>query len=320
MVCCMTQTVAGCDARILKCLAARRESKSIEFKEQFLPTDIRQSLEVLKDIVAIANSGGGALAIGIANSGAASGADVNPVLTHDHAKYCDLIRKYTLQNFCDFEVIEADKDGHTVAIFLINPPDFPLLFERPGTYAIENNTKQITVFGQGTVFFRHGAKSEHGTGDDIRRFMQQRIREMEGQLMKGMRRVAESPRGSQIQVVPARTTDERPGSAVGVRLTTDKNAPGVISVDRGVLCPYRKKELMVELRKRLPSDLMASPFDIQAINKVYNILSKEQFCWRPDYSSPQYSDAYVDWLVEKITGDTDFMRIAKEKYYEISHS
>ena len=295
------------DARISKCLGAKRESKSIEFKEQFLPTDPRQSLEVLTDIVAIANSGGGALAIGIDSSGTASGTDVNHVLAHDHAKYCDFIRKYTLQNFCDFEVVEAEKDGHTVAIFLINPPDYPLLFERPGTYAIENNTKQVTVFGQGTVFFRHGAKSEHGTGDDIRKFMQQRIREMEAELLKGMRRVAESPRGSKIQVVPAGAADERPASAVGVRLTADKNAPGVIPVDRGVLCPYRKKELMIELRKRLPS-----PYDIQAINKVYSILSKEQFCWRPDYSSPQYSDAYVDWLVEKITGGTDFLRIAKE--------
>jgi hypothetical protein len=274
------------DVRISKCLAAKRESKSIEFKEQFLPTDPRQSLEVLKDIVAIANSGGGALTIGIDNSGMALGTDVMHVLAYDQAKYCDLIRKYTLQNFCDFEVVEADKDGHSVAIFLINPPDYPLVFERPGTYAIENNTKQITVFGQGTVFFRHGAKSEHGTGDDIRKFMQQRIIEMEALLLKGMRRVAESPRGSKIQVVPAGTVDERPGSAISVRLTTDKSARGVIPVDRGVLCPYRKKELMIELRKRLANDLMPSPYDIQAINKVYNILSKEQFCWRPDYSSP----------------------------------
>jgi hypothetical protein len=217
-------------------------------------------------------------------------------------------------------VVEADKDGHSVAIFLINPPDYPLVFERPGTYAIENNTKQITVFGQGTVFFRHGAKSEHGTGDDIRKFMQQRIIEMEALLLKGMRRVAESPRGSKIQVVPAGTVDERPGSAISVRLTTDKSARGVIPVDRGVLCPYRKKELMIELRKRLANDLMPSPYDIQAINKVYNILSKEQFCWRPDYSSPQYSDAYVDWLVEKITGDADFLRVVREKYHEIGHS
>jgi len=239
------------DTRISKCLAAKRESKSVEFKEEFSPTDPRQSLEVLKDIVAIANSGGGALAIGIDNSGAASGTDVRAVLVHDHAKYCDLIRKYTLQNFTDFEVVEAEKDGHLVAIFVINAPDYPLVFEKPGTYPLESN-KQQTAFAQGTVFFRHGAKSEHGTSDDLRRFMQQRMREMETQLLKGMRRVAEAPRGSQLQVIPSGAGAERHGGGVGVRLTTDKDAPGVIPIDRGVLCPYRKKELLAELKKRLP--------------------------------------------------------------------
>ncbi len=96
------------DARIAKCLTAKRESRSVEFKEQFLPADAKQSLEILKDIVAIANSGGGTLVVGIRNSGEPSGVDVSLVLDHDHAKYCDLIRKYTLQDFCDFEVVEAD--------------------------------------------------------------------------------------------------------------------------------------------------------------------------------------------------------------------
>jgi predicted HTH transcriptional regulator len=86
------------DLRLTKCLTAKRESKSIEFKEQFQPSDSRQALEVLKDIVAIANSGGGALAVGINNLGEASGADVSATLRHDHAKYCDLVHKYTLHS------------------------------------------------------------------------------------------------------------------------------------------------------------------------------------------------------------------------------
>ncbi len=136
---------------------------------------------MLKDIVAIANSGGGTLAVGINNAGEASGTEVTAVFDFDHAKYCDLIRKYTLQNYCDFEVIEATKDGLGVAVFVINPPDAPLVFEKPGTYAVDNNRQQ-TAFGQGTVYFRHGAKSETGTTDDLRKFMDLRMREVEGQL------------------------------------------------------------------------------------------------------------------------------------------
>lgn len=184
------------DARITKCLTAKRESKAVEFKEQFAPTDPRQALEVLKDIVAISNSGGGTLAVGISNAGQATGGDIRAALNYDHAKYCDLIRKYTNQNFTDFEVLEAEKDGHTVAIFLIEPPDFPLVFEKPGTYPIEGSKHQQTAFAQGTILFRHGAKTESGTTDDLRKFMQDRFKGIQDQLVKGMRRVSEAPRGS----------------------------------------------------------------------------------------------------------------------------
>lgn len=306
------------DPRLTKCLTAKRESKSVEFKQEFLPTDPQQSLEILKDIVALANSGGGTLAIGIDNAGVATCADVVPVLEYDHAKYCDLIHKYTLQNFCDFEVVEGQKDGCKVAVFIINVPDYPLIFQRPGTFSIGNN-KQQTAFGQGTIFFRHGAKSEHGTSDDLRRFIQTRLRELQDQLMRGLRKVSEAPRGSQLQVISPASGGQMPTGNVGVRLTTDKNAPGVVAIDRGVLCPYRQKEVRAELRKRLPDDLVPTTHDLTAINKVYGILSKDEFSWRPEHSSPQYSDAYVDWLVQKINDDAKFLSTTREKFYEITH-
>jgi hypothetical protein len=133
------------DPRVEKCLSAKRETKSVEFKQELQPGDPAQFLEILKDIIAIANSGGGTLAIGLDNSGNPSGKDVAGVLSYDHAKYCDLIRKYTNQNYCDFELVEARKNGWQLALFLINPPDFPLVFEKPGTYAVGKD--QRTAFG-----------------------------------------------------------------------------------------------------------------------------------------------------------------------------
>lgn len=303
------------DPRVAKCITAKRESKSVEFKQCFSPTDARESLEVLKDIVAIANSGGGALAIGIDNAGNVSGTDVKPVLQHDHAKYCDVIRKYTLQDYSDFEVVEAEKEGEPIAVFVINPPDFPIVFVKPGTYAVDHN-KQQTAFGHGTVFFRHGAKSEPGTTDDLRRFMHQRMKEMEQQLLQGMRKVVEAPRGSQLDVIGV--TKRAASAGLGVRLTKDKDAPGVVAVDRDILCPYRQKEVLVALKKRIPA-VDVNSHDIQSVNRVYNIHSKEGFCWQPAFGSRQYSEIYVEWLVEQITKEKDFLAIARQKYYEITH-
>lgn len=307
------------DARITKCLTAKRESKAVEFKELFVPTDPRQSLEVLKDIVAISNSGGGALAVGINNAGEATGVDVKAALDYDHAKYCDIIRKYTNQNFSDFEVLEAEKDGQKVAIFLIDPPDYPLVFEKPGTYPIEGNKHQQTAFAQGTLFFRHGAKTESATTDDLRKFMQTRFKELQDQLVKGMRKVSEAPRGSELSVVPARMVDTSGMGGIPLRLTINPDAVNAIAVDRHLVFPYRQKEVIKIFKERLPLDLVPSTNDFQAIVKVHNVASNEAFAWQPKFSSRQYSDGLVEWVVEKINEDHDFAHEARRKLYEKVH-
>jgi hypothetical protein len=311
------------DPRIAKCLTAKRESRSVEFKESFIPTDPRQSLEVLKDIVAIANSGGGTLAVGINNTGEASGADVIPVLDHDHAKYCDLVRKYTLQNYADFELIEAEKDGHQVAIFLINAPDYPLIFEKVGTCPIENSKFQHTAFAQGTVFFRHGAKTETATTDDLRKFMQSRIREMQEQLVKGLRKVSEAPRGAILDVVPTVAQkgvfDSAGMGGIPIKISDDVDAQIGIPVDRHDICPYRQKEVMAKLKVLLPEGPLPTTHDIQTIVKTYDIGSKPQFAWKPEFSSRQYSEAFIGWLVDNLQTDPNFLFNVRQKFYEMTH-
>ena len=308
------------DSRVAKCLSAKRESRAVEFKEHFIPTDAKQSLEVLKDIIAIANSGGGTLAVGINNAGEACGNDVKAVLEYDHAKYCDLIRKYTLQNYCDFEVIEAAKDGRRVAVFIINPPDAPLVFEKPGTFAVENNRQQ-TAFGQGTVYFRHGAKTETGTSEDLRKFMEQRTREMQDQLVKGLRKVAVAPRGSHLEVVPAKgavvTGNE---IATPVRITTNPHAPTAMVIDRHTIFPYRQKDVLSRLKDVLPEGQRPNQYDLQAIYKVFRIAEDESLSWKPQFSPRQYSDAFVNWVVQKITEDAEFLKETRRRMHEIGVS
>jgi hypothetical protein len=307
------------DPRVAKCLAATRESKAIEFKEQFVPTDARQSLEILKDIVAIANSGGGALAIGVTNAGKGCQSDVKPVFEYDHAKYCDVIRKYTGQHFADFEVIEAKKDGHTIAVFLINAPDYPLVFEKPGTYAVDKN-RQETTFSRGTVYFRHGAKSEAGTTEDLRRFIEKRVREMQQQLVKGMRRVSEAPRGSELLVAPRGSVVTDHGNALAVRITSDKDARDAIQIDKNILFPYRRRELAERLKKELDKSLSPNTYDLQAINHIYDIAEDEYLSWKPQFSSRQYGEAFVAWIVDKISKNKDFLAETRRKFREKKRS
>jgi len=50
-------------------LAAKRESKRIDFKERFDTQAAGEWCEIIKDIVAMANSGGGAILFGTDNIG-----------------------------------------------------------------------------------------------------------------------------------------------------------------------------------------------------------------------------------------------------------
>jgi hypothetical protein len=275
----------------------------------------RQLLEILKDIVAIANSGGGALAIGVTNVGRGCASDVRPVLEYDHAKYCDSIRKYTGQHFADFEVVEAEKDGHAIAVFLVDAPDYPLVFEKPGTYAVDKG-HQETAFLRGSVYFRHGAKSEPGTTDDLRRFVEKRVREMQQQLVKGMKRVSEAPRGSELLIAPRAGVVTGKGDALPVKIVLDRNAKDAIQVDKNMLFPYRRMELMKRLKEELPKDAAPNTYEIQAINYVYGIAENEYLSWQPPFSSRQYGEAYVGWIIDKISKKKGFLVETREDFQQ----
>ena len=304
-------------SRITKCLSATRESRTIEFKESFNPNDSGQSLEVLKDLVAIANSGGGTLVIGIDNLGNCSDSDVKPVLSYDHAKYCDLIKKYTSQHFSDFEIVERKRDGHAVAIFVINPPDSPLVFEKPGTYDSGGKHPE-RVFSQGTTYFRHGAKSETGTTDDLRRFLEKRVREMNEELFKGVRKISVSPRGARLEVAERGSLGTGPDGAVPVRITNNPDARGAFAVNVDQMFHYRRKDLVAKLKEALSPAEMPTTFDLQAIGKVHKVTENKNFCWKPQFSSPQYSEAYIEWLIEMLSYDKLFLQDARDKYHEMT--
>ena len=58
----------------------------LDFKERFDPSVTSECVELVKDIVAMANSGGGLIVIGVSDNGKASKADVRAVLNLDPAK------------------------------------------------------------------------------------------------------------------------------------------------------------------------------------------------------------------------------------------
>jgi len=78
-----------------KALHTKRETRNIEFKEAFDPNSSQDWCELIKDIVAIANSGGGIILFGVDSVGKVSGTSVQPIARLDPADVSNKISKYT---------------------------------------------------------------------------------------------------------------------------------------------------------------------------------------------------------------------------------
>ena len=68
---------------IQRALTAKRESKYVDFKASLNFSEPQAWSEIVKDIIAMANSGGGVLLIGLDNKGNPTGFDPTLVLVGD---------------------------------------------------------------------------------------------------------------------------------------------------------------------------------------------------------------------------------------------
>jgi Schlafen, AlbA_2 len=300
---------------------ARRETRNTEFKEQFDPRDDTAWLELLKDFVAFANVGGGVIVIGLGNDGSLSNADVRPVLALDAATMGDKIRRFTGSNFDRFEVHEVERDGGRVAAIIVHEVDeAPLIFTRSGNYRDEQG-RQKSAFTIGVVYTRHGAKSEPATSDDLRTFVDGRLDQIREEWLGNISEVMTAPPGSQIAVVTAIEEDEQ-GRPTRIRLTTDESAQpyGLLSPDE--THPYRQTELVTAMNEALPEGVTVNSHDMLSVRRAHNVEEQTHpaFVHQMRFGSPQYSDAFVDWMVGQYAEDPNFFQQARDRYYEMQHS
>lgn len=291
-------------------LRNKRESKHIEFKESFDINSKGEWCEIIKDIVAIANSGGGIIIFGLNNKGEPTHFDVSDILSLDPAIITDRIERYTGIHSVDFEILERHKNSNAIAVLLIQSAEFPIIFEKPGTYP-KDGGKQESAFSKGTVYFRHGAKSEPGNTDDIRKHIEQKIEEVRQNWMEGVRKVIEAPPDHQVTILPKELIGSESSGTFPIRITDDPKAPGFYRTNTDNSYPYRQTELIAELNKRLNNEVKVNPYDIQSVRQIYGIDTDNRFSHQPKYSTRQYSNSFVDWILEKYNENQEFFQAAR---------
>ena len=168
----------------------RYENKFVDFKREI---DINSALswcEVVKDIIALANSGGGIILFGVEDNGNHYNFDKNIVLNLDPAVITEKVSKYINEDFTEFEIIEIKRGKKDIAAIYICGNSTPIVFSKNGVQTSDGK-KYKSVFAEGTVYFRRGAKSSPGTTQNIRNSIERTLELVRKEWFKGMRQVSE---------------------------------------------------------------------------------------------------------------------------------
>jgi hypothetical protein len=288
----------------------KEETDVLDFKSAFDPKLTGDWCELIKDIVAMANSGGGRIVIGVNDDGTPSGYDATVFRGIDPADIANKVHKYTEQQFADFRLEDVAIGGASVTGLTVGGVRLPIIFSAPGEYESPPG-KPKWAFRKGTVYFRHGAKSEPGTSEDLRNALERELARVKEFWLEGITKVVEAPPGSEIHVMQAAVTVSNADSAQPIRLTTSGEGPEFRVVDNDQVYPYRAKELMKKIDELL-GPRVATTYDLQVVRKQFDIDSNPNFSHKSKFGTRQYSDAFVEWLVGEYRRDNHLFQRARE--------
>jgi hypothetical protein len=294
---------------------AMRESKTLDFKREFDISSAAAWCEIIKDIVAFANSGGGVIVLGVEDDGSNSNTSPTSLLTHDTADITNCISKYTNFQFSEFDIVELERAGKVRVAIIVAAAEVPIVFTKPGSYDVGGG-KQKTAFSQGTVYFRHGSKSEPGNRDDLLSWRDREIAKARKSWLGGIKKVVQSAPGETVTVLSSATSPQKGGTPVHARITTGPTAVPVVPANAEDIWPHRQVELIREVNRRLGDEVKINSYDIQCINKMLDVLnSHHEFAYKPyKHSAPQYSNKYADWIVGQFQKDKSFFERTRAQH------
>jgi len=292
-------------------LVATAETDAIDFKKEFNPAVDGEWCELLKDVLAMGNSGGGVIIIGVDSAGNTVGIDSAISKKMDPAVIGDKIRKYTAGNDPRCSVRIETRGSGTVLVLAIDASITPVAFEKAGTYEV--GAKPKCAFNAGSFYFRHNTRSEPGTTEDVAAAIEREVNRRREEWLGNIRQVMEAPPGSKVTFGEHSQASFGGSATTSVRLTNDATAASIAYRSRDATHPFRFNALRAEVTKRLPSGTTMSAGDLLAIRRAFQVDRNPNWADVGKYGPTQYSNAFADWLVDQCSRDPRFGAKAKMK-------
>lgn len=127
---------------------------------------------------------------------------------------------------------------------------------------------------------------------------------------------------AQIESAAPKPPESRPGikdtiavNLQPVRIVTDPNAPVLQPQDVDRLYPWRQKDLLRELNRRLGRRALNS-YDIQAVRRQHRLDEHPDFVFNLPGAGRRYSPATAEWILEQYARDPEFFQRARAADHE----
>lgn len=300
-----------------KCIS---ESSIVEFKQTLDFNSTKDCCELVRSMVAMANSGGGIVILGIKKDGTVSELCPEMDFCPDPAIVTDKISSYTGEQFSNFEIVEINREGCKLPAFLVYSTAFPMVMIKPGTYFSAAHNRQESAFARGSVYFRHGAKSEPCNSDDLHDAFDRRLEVIKQSWIADIKKVVEAPPGSVVKVYSPEVRESPSPSALPIRIVNDPDAPAYYKIDPDQTHPFRTKDVVEKINECLAGKTNINHYDILCIRKAYSLDDRPAFYYHPKFSSAQFNQEFIDWVVNQYSVDARFFYKAREKRKQIDFS
>jgi hypothetical protein len=265
--------------------------------EKFDSSSERDWCELMRDILALANSGGGRILVGTA-------IDERDVLAR--LAHC------TDSGFGDLRILPANEFDGSVTVLAVGRAVFPVRFSQQAE-GTNSDASAMPSIAPG-FYFRHGERTEPGTTADMRVFVERLLRRVRRRWLRGIRRVLTKPITFDEDAAPKHRAAKRirieRTVLQPVRIVSDPNAPALQPQDVDRLYPWRQKDLLGELNHRIGRRLLTT-YDVQAVRRYHLLDERPEFVFHLPGAGRRYSPAVAEWIFEQFSRDPEFFHEAR---------
>jgi hypothetical protein len=190
------------------------ESSHQDYKLTFDSEDSEAKLNLVKDVIAMANAGGGEIIFG-RNDTEIFGIETEIAKSLDSAKVADLADRFAKP--ASLSISHEDlplENGRVLHTVRVAAAEYPIVMADIGNYSHKSSGKNQHVFQKGDIWTRHSSKTERVTYDDIRGWIEGAKRAEREAMLSRITKVIDIPDGAEIQIVqtsavPALDTPQR---------------------------------------------------------------------------------------------------------------